>query len=408
MVGRCGARRLVLLHCALLACALTQPAARPAAAAAAVRLEADAAPWAAAQLGASLEAVDAARPVSPEAAPLTAPCLEAADLNRFACAATVCGSAVRRILVLGDGDMSFAAALANQLDESIRLVATTFEDEGILRARYTNANAALDSLASRPSCAARHGIDATTLEGLGLLPADGSGGGDVEKFDRVIFMFPHALGKTNIGRNRNLLKGVFAAAASRGLAQKGEVLISLRHEQGGADAFMADECKLAWDSSWQCQVAAAEAHLALADLQTLDVDALEHGGYASRGHRPGLDRKFDARERGPPRVHVFIRECDLGPRRVARPIRFVHELQLAAQRGDGANLLGPRDLPLVLQAVQDALGGDSGDLLSVTFAEFYNFECVASSAPAALPTPTGVVTGTCRRTKFRTRRRGAR
>ena len=63
------------------------------------------------------------------------------------------------------------------------------------------------------------GVDATA-------PGDLGGA-----FDRVIFNFPHAPGKQNIRRNRELLHAVCGAAP---LAPGGELLVALDGGQGGS------------------------------------------------------------------------------------------------------------------------------------------------------------------------------
>ena len=93
------------------------------------------------------------------------------------------------------------------------MTATTLDTRDDLHRKYgEEAAARFDRLG------AVGGVDATA-------PGDLGGA-----FDRVIFNFPHAPGKQNIRRNRELLHAVCAAAA---LAPGGELLVALDGGQGG-------------------------------------------------------------------------------------------------------------------------------------------------------------------------------
>ena len=131
-------------------------------------------------------------------------------LARYTAPATITGAPSRRVLCLGDGDLSCSAALA---DAGVDVTATTLDTRDDLRRKYgEEAAARFDRLG------AVGGVDATRPPDFG------------NPFDRVIFNFPHAPGKQNIRRNRELLHAVCGAAA---LAPGGELLIALDGGQGG-------------------------------------------------------------------------------------------------------------------------------------------------------------------------------
>ena len=116
-------------------------------------------------------------------------------LARYTAPATVCGAPCRRVLCLGDGDLSCSAALA---EAGVDVTATTLDTRDDLHRKYgAEAAARFDRLG------AVGGVDATAPGDLG------------EAFDRVIFNFPHAPGKQNIRRNRELLHAVCAGAPHR-------------------------------------------------------------------------------------------------------------------------------------------------------------------------------------------------
>ena len=132
-------------------------------------------------------------------------------LARYTAPATVCGAPCRRVLCLGDGDLSCSAALAEA--GVVDVTATTLDTRDDLHRKYgEEAAARFDRLG------AVGGVDATAPGDLG------------EAFDRVIFNFPHAPGKQNIRRNRELLHAVCAGAP---LAPGGELLVALDGGQGG-------------------------------------------------------------------------------------------------------------------------------------------------------------------------------
>ena len=135
-------------------------------------------------------------------------------LARYTATATVCGAPCRRVLCLGDGDLSCSAALAESRHwEAGALTATTLDTRDDLHRKY-----GADAAARFDWLGAVAGVDATAPGDLG------------EAFDRVIFNFPHAPGKQNIRRNRELLHAVCAGAP---LAPGGELLIALDGGQGG-------------------------------------------------------------------------------------------------------------------------------------------------------------------------------
>ena len=93
------------------------------------------------------------------------------------------------------------------------MTATTLDTRDDLHRKY-----GADAAAHFDRLGAVGGVDATA-------PGDLGGA-----FDRVIFNFPHAPGKQNIRRNRELLHAVCAAAP---LAPGGELLVALDGGQGG-------------------------------------------------------------------------------------------------------------------------------------------------------------------------------
>ena len=140
-------------------------------------------------------------------------------------------------LVVGDGDFSYCASIAESLaKQKIQLYATVLEEEKHHNAVYKrsseNKAAILSYSRTEDSTAAsesqhevRFGIDATRLPEF--FPS--------VEFQTIEFNFPHWGGKTNAKRNRQLLDS-FMASASEVLSEQGEIVISLCEGQGGFPA----------------------------------------------------------------------------------------------------------------------------------------------------------------------------
>lgn len=210
-----------------------------------------------------------------------------------------------RVLVVGDGNFSFARAFLRANAESIAagdvaLTATSLDAREQLLRMYPSAAQVLEELEAGGAHVA-HEVDATQL-GAWAEKAAAS-----ERFDRVVFNFPHfAAGgakRNKIHRHRQLLREFFASVGDV-LARDGLVWVTLCAGQGGTPI---DPKPRAWGDTWQVVHCAADAGLVLCDAHLCPVEKLAALGYYSVGYK--------LRERGfwtPESVsHVFCRE-DLG------------------------------------------------------------------------------------------------
>mmetsp|Transcript_24432 Transcript_24432/g.58957 ORF Transcript_24432/g.58957 Transcript_24432/m.58957 type:complete len:241 (+) Transcript_24432:56-778(+) len=138
---------------------------------------------------------------------------------------------IRKILVCGDGDLSYCAEIAAELDQlGIELYATVLEEEDIHNQvyKYSRSNTgAIASSGHKPM----FGVDATTLS---KYFGNGDGDDDSEPilFDRIQFNFPHWRGKANNRYNRQLLND-FLQSAVTVLSPRGEIHVALCDGQGG-------------------------------------------------------------------------------------------------------------------------------------------------------------------------------
>ena len=126
---------------------------------------------------------------------------------------------------MGEGDLSFGAALAVAWGAAENLTATVFDDEATAARKYA---AAAENASTLRALGARvlYGVDATRLPG-------GSKALRAGGFDRVVFNFPHAGAgikdqKRNIETNQALLRGFFTTAPAL-LASGGEIHVTLAH-----------------------------------------------------------------------------------------------------------------------------------------------------------------------------------
>ena len=88
-----------------------------------------------------------------------------------------------RILLLGEGDFSFAAALALLWSDASSITATAFDDEAATLSKYATAGDNIETLRSL-GAKVLFGVDATRLNTVAQLRQEKKG------FDRVVFNFP--------------------------------------------------------------------------------------------------------------------------------------------------------------------------------------------------------------------------
>eukprot|EP00740_Mantoniella_antarctica_P023304 CAMPEP_0198682450 /NCGR_PEP_ID=MMETSP1468-20131203/8723_1 /TAXON_ID=1461545 /ORGANISM="Mantoniella sp, Strain CCMP1436" /LENGTH=244 /DNA_ID=CAMNT_0044425389 /DNA_START=254 /DNA_END=985 /DNA_ORIENTATION=+ len=169
------------------------------------------------------------------------------------------------VLLCGEGDFSFARALATSVSlcaNPMRITATSFETVEEITSSWGGASN-LDDLFQDSFVEVLHGVDATALDETF---------GKNRKWDKICFMFPHITGKGRISLNRQLLAGFFGAA-TQALSPGGTVEVALVAGQGGT---VADgEAQRDFGNSWQVvtQAAKGNARLVLCQTKTFDASA---------------------------------------------------------------------------------------------------------------------------------------
>ncbi|KAL6206116.1 hypothetical protein ACLB2K_023365 [Fragaria x ananassa] len=132
-------------------------------------------------------------------------------------------SSNQKILLVGEGNFSFAACLANKFGSAKNLVATSLDSKKSVIAKYSNAAPSnLKELEDR-GCVILHGVDVHTMKQHHLLVN--------QLFDRIVFNFPHAgfIHRENVKRqiklHQHLVRGFFASACKM-LKVNGEVHVT--------------------------------------------------------------------------------------------------------------------------------------------------------------------------------------
>lgn len=221
---------------------------------------------------------------------------------QLSAAQRVASTSVRppRVLLCGDADFSYAAALISHLDSTVEVTATAYEDEEDLLARYPYAAATLEKLRAADTRLG-FGIDARSLRRY--FPTD--------TWDRVVFNLPQAppevKARNHIQRHRTLLRDFLESAASV-LSPNGQVWVTLLAGQGGTPLDPIQRIK---GDTWQVQPAAANAGLLVVAVLEAEMQELGAAGYqpGGRGIRRGAKISAFRQEQGL-LTHVLVREKD--------------------------------------------------------------------------------------------------
>ncbi|NXX92366.1 FDXA1 protein, partial [Centropus bengalensis] len=208
--------------------------------------------------------------------------------------------APRRVLLLGEGNFSFAASLCGAA--GTRVVATCYEGEEEVSGRE-RAVENIQRLRER-GAEVVFSVDCTKLKDC-FLP-------EKREFDCIYFNFPHCGRKAGVVRNRDLLARFFLSSADV-LAEDGEVHVALCNGQGGTPA---DQPQREWHNSWQIVAVAARAGFILSDVHPFQAETIH--GYKCTGYR-SQDKSFCVVGA---LNHVFTRSTPLSPKPMACQIQL--------------------------------------------------------------------------------------
>ncbi|XP_073154133.1 uncharacterized protein At4g26485-like [Henckelia pumila] len=128
------------------------------------------------------------------------------------------------ILLVGEGDFSFAACLARAFGSASNIVATSLDTKEELAVKHPTAAANLAALESM-GCTVIHGVNASTMREHPRLK--------YRLFDRIVFNFPHAgfdskeTDTVQIQRHQEVVRGFLRnAAAMVKIRESGEVHVT--------------------------------------------------------------------------------------------------------------------------------------------------------------------------------------
>ncbi|WOH00794.1 hypothetical protein DCAR_0520169 [Daucus carota subsp. sativus] len=131
-------------------------------------------------------------------------------------------SSLHEILLVGEGDFSFSACLAQSFGSASNIVASSLDSFDDVIKKYKNGDSNL-SILEKLGASHLHEVDATKMKFHSDLK--------MRKFDRIIFNFPHAgfYGKEDnrhlIGMHKKLLNGFFRNASGM-LRPNGEIHVN--------------------------------------------------------------------------------------------------------------------------------------------------------------------------------------
>ncbi|ESR65942.1 hypothetical protein CICLE_v10010347mg [Citrus x clementina] len=133
-------------------------------------------------------------------------------------------SSHHKILLVGEGDFSFAACSAKSFGSADNKVATSLDSKELLMAKYSRAASNLKEL-EESGCTILHEVDAHTMSQHPMLYS--------KSFDRIVFNFPHAGFHFNyrehdlflIQRHQELVRG-FLKSAMNMLKENGEIHVT--------------------------------------------------------------------------------------------------------------------------------------------------------------------------------------
>lgn len=134
------------------------------------------------------------------------------------------------VLVVGDGDLSFAASLAEHVDDPANLTATVYESESEFLKRYGDSGSEMGITNMQHlrlyGCNVEFGVDATNIQ-----LKDGEG--QFRLFDAIIFNFPYPITwtKHTVMNESRKLMDAFLRCASQRIKEGGEVRTSLVNKQ---------------------------------------------------------------------------------------------------------------------------------------------------------------------------------
>lgn len=195
------------------------------------------------------------------------------------------------VLIVGDGNFSFSLSLCQVWTRDI-IIATCFQDRDSLERQYDHTVEDTICALQEKGVKVLYNIDGTSLESYCELKDN--------YYRCVIFNFPHAGGKNNIKKNKDLVQGFLRSSAKLLDPVVGEIWVTLCRGQGGTPLEEETVHKRGYNNSWKIVELAAECQLILAEIKPFQ----DWAGYMPSGYR-GNNKSFDTRGAI---THIFTKE----------------------------------------------------------------------------------------------------
>mmetsp|Transcript_25451 Transcript_25451/g.33235 ORF Transcript_25451/g.33235 Transcript_25451/m.33235 type:complete len:340 (-) Transcript_25451:375-1394(-) len=274
----------------------------------------------------------------------------------------------RSILLVGEGNFTFTQGLISLFSENnlhkIQLTSTSLDEKDYVCNRYLDGSQDFfEVLEQNPYCDIFHGVDATQLERCFMS----------QRFDLIIFNFPHHAGKGKIQKNRQLLEAFFKSGKTvlapddvDDHSMISEIKVTLAKGQGGTEA---DEEQRIWGNSWQVVEQGAKAGLVLKGVDCFDSQLWHDLGYRCCGRRSQGVGNFAT---DGALVHTFVREGIGVP--CMYPVQHIHDIsfwygEISREDFIAGNMEAPPfDEDSFLQIVHNHT---QGFLQSIEFQEIY-------------------------------------
>ena len=186
------------------------------------------------------------------------------------------------VLLVGEADLSFAVSLLEQAYcHGRHVTATCYEsrDEAMRRYGGERVSANLAALERLGCHRVLFGVDACQLA-----THFNGGDSDNDRFQRIIFMFPHVSGRSNLRKNRALMDAFMRSARDvlKPLSRRPCVYVTLAAGQGGT-RFEHEPSKRCANDTWRINQIAQHAGLILTECYPLCPQRF--ACYASTGFR---------------------------------------------------------------------------------------------------------------------------
>ena len=223
----------------------------------------------------------------------------------------------KRLLLVGEGDFSFTAALIRLRGHGGDLVSTCLDTQEQLDKKYPGSKVFLDQLKEQGAVVVT-GVDATNLQECEAV------GGSGAQVDNIIFNFPHTgCGikdkAKNVALHQKLLVEFFTSAKEL-INAEGEIHVTLKRGEPY--------------ESWRLQHMARDAGLVLKTAFPFSADMFPGYAHCKTAGVQGLRGDNSIIKKIGARIYVFSHPWDRSAKTFTNPPRFRHDMDDASSAED--------------------------------------------------------------------------